>query len=68
MAPWEACQPQALTGLSGDFFELNRLTQDLQSNFSSEVPRAFQQVKQTPWRNFLETMTKIFLPKLVVEN
>lgn len=50
--PWEVLQTsQALTGLSGDFFEHKRLTQQVQSKLSSQVSWAFQQAKQTPWRN-----------------
>ena len=69
--PWEVLQTaQALTGLSGDFFEHKRLTQQVQSKLSSQAPRAFQQVIQTPWRNscFGDYELKCFFPKLVVEN
>ena len=69
--PWEVLQTaQALTGLSGDFFEHKRLTQQVQSKLSSQVSWAFQQAKQAPWRNscFGDDELKCFFPKLVVEN
>lgn len=59
--PWEVLQTaQALTGLSGDFFEHKRLTQQVQSKLSSQVSWAFQQVIQTIleellfWRRWIE--------------
>ena len=73
---------QALTGLSGDFFEHKRLTQQVQSKLSSQVSRSLnQQVKQTTPNRILwhqrERETGFFIwdddednffPMLVVQN